>query len=62
MYERHTNLSPVLSEEEIDAIDKAGARGAQQVQLREFAKRLAWVAAFGLMAFGLSFISGMDLL
>ncbi|KAJ2933084.1 hypothetical protein H1R20_g3994, partial [Candolleomyces eurysporus] len=50
-----------LSDEEIKAIDDAGARGAAQIRVKEIGRRLAWVGLLGVLAVGFSFVSGVDL-
>ena len=50
------NLHTELSEEDIEVIDEAGARGALHFQLMDIGKRLAWAAALGATAFGFSLI------
>jgi hypothetical protein len=55
------NIRTELSEEDIEAIDEAGARGALHFRFKVFGKRLALAAALGALALGFSFISGVDL-
>ena len=50
-----------LSDEEIETIDDAGARGASRIQLKEIGKRLAWVGLLGALAVGFSLFSGVDI-
>ena len=57
-----TYIGTELSEEDIQAIDEAGARGALYFRLKGFGKRLAWAAALGSLALGFSFVSGVDLI
>ncbi|KAF5339753.1 hypothetical protein D9611_009135 [Ephemerocybe angulata] len=50
-----------LSEQDIKAIDEAGARGAVAYRIRDWGKRCACVAAVGAFVLGMSYLSGVEL-